>query len=120
MYTTLPARLLKKYGTGRRRSEKRNIPIIVHGKPNHEETRATFSHSKENAPTIVVENMKQAEILAGYITGSLPAAQFFQDFEGQYSEGFNPEQDLQRIGVVNQTTMLASDTQGIADFLKMS
>jgi 4-hydroxy-3-methylbut-2-enyl diphosphate reductase len=92
--------------------------IIVHGKPNHEETRATFSHSKENAPTIVVENMKQAEILAGYITGSLPAAQFFQDFEGQYSTGFNPEQDLQRIGVVNQTTMLASDTQGIADFLK--
>ncbi|WAC10800.1 4-hydroxy-3-methylbut-2-enyl diphosphate reductase [Dyadobacter pollutisoli] len=92
--------------------------IIVHGKPNHEETRATFSHSKENAPTIVVENMKQAEILAGYITGSLPVRQFFKDFEGQYSDGFNPEEDLQRIGVVNQTTMLASDTQGIADFLK--
>ncbi|MEO6281857.1 MAG: 4-hydroxy-3-methylbut-2-enyl diphosphate reductase [Dyadobacter sp.] len=92
--------------------------IIVHGKPNHEETRATFSHSKENAPTIVIENMKQAEILAGYMTGSLPANQFFQDFEGQYSDGFNPAEDLQRIGVVNQTTMLASDTQGISDFLK--
>jgi 4-hydroxy-3-methylbut-2-enyl diphosphate reductase len=96
----------------------KNYTIIVHGKPNHEETRATFSHSKENAPTVVVENMKQAELLAEYIKGSKPADGFFEDFKNQYSEGFNPEQDLQRIGVVNQTTMLASDTQGIADFLK--
>jgi 4-hydroxy-3-methylbut-2-en-1-yl diphosphate reductase len=43
---------------------------------------------------------------------------FYMDFEGQYSPGFNPSKDLERIGVVNQTTMLASDTQAIADFLK--
>lgn len=96
----------------------KNYTIIVHGKPNHEETRATFSHSKENAPTVVVENMVQAELLAEYMKGTLPATQFFQDFKGQYSNGFDPGKDLQRIGVVNQTTMLASDTQGIADFLK--
>ncbi|WP_026631997.1 4-hydroxy-3-methylbut-2-enyl diphosphate reductase [Dyadobacter alkalitolerans] len=96
----------------------KNYTIIVHGKPNHEETRATFSHSKENAPTVVVENMSQAERLAEYMKGTLPAEQFFQDFNGQYSNGFDPEKDLQRIGVVNQTTMLASDTQGIADYLK--
>lgn len=96
----------------------KNYTIIVHGKPNHEETRATFSHSKENAPTVVVENMAQAERLAEYMKGALPAEQFFQDFKGQYSNGFDPEKDLRRIGVVNQTTMLASDTQGIADFLK--
>lgn len=96
----------------------KNYTIIVHGKPNHEETRATFSHSKENAPTVVVENMAQAESLAEYMKGTLPTAQFFEDFKGQYSNGFDPEKDLQRIGVVNQTTMLASDTQGIADFLK--
>lgn len=96
----------------------KNYSIIVHGKPNHEETRATFSHSKENAPTIVIENMAQAELLAKYITGELPDSQFLEDFKGRYSEGFNPEKDLQRIGVVNQTTMLASDTQGIADYLK--
>ncbi|MCF2490522.1 4-hydroxy-3-methylbut-2-enyl diphosphate reductase [Dyadobacter sp. CY347] len=96
----------------------KNYTIIVHGKPNHEETRATFSHSKENAPTVVVENMAQAERLAEYMKGTLPTTQFFQDFQGQYSNGFDPEKDLQRIGVVNQTTMLASDTQGIADFLK--
>jgi 4-hydroxy-3-methylbut-2-enyl diphosphate reductase len=92
--------------------------IVVHGKPLHEETRATFSHSKENAPTIVVKNMKQAERLARYITGEGAKEDFFEEFSGQYSVGFDPDQDLQRIGVVNQTTMLASDTQGIADYLK--
>ncbi|GAA4468474.1 4-hydroxy-3-methylbut-2-enyl diphosphate reductase [Nibrella saemangeumensis] len=92
--------------------------VVVHGKPTHEETRATFSHSKEAAPTVVVKDMAEAQRLARYITGDVPKEQFFVEFKGQYSEGFDPEQDLQRIGVVNQTTMLASDTQGIADYLK--
>lgn len=92
--------------------------VVVHGKPSHEETRATFSHSKEAAPTVVVKDMAQAQRLAGYITGELPANQFYTEFAGQFSDGFEPARDLQRIGVVNQTTMLASDTQGIADYLK--
>lgn len=96
----------------------KNYTVIVHGKPSHEETRATFSHSKEAAPTVVVKDMTQAQRLAKYITGELPTEQFYGEFAGQYSTGFNPTQDLQRIGVVNQTTMLASDTQGIADYLK--
>lgn len=92
--------------------------IIVHGKPKHEETRATFSHSKANTPTVVVKDMQQTELLANYITGQLPAEQFYTDFAGQYSEGFDVVKDFQQIGVVNQTTMLASETQGIADYLK--
>lgn len=92
--------------------------IVVHGKPNHEETRATFSHSKANTPTVVVKDMEQSQHLAKFITGDLPAEQFYNDFKGQYSEGFDVNKDLQRIGVVNQTTMLASETQGIADYLK--
>lgn len=92
--------------------------IIVHGKPNHEETRATFSHSKANTPTVVVKDMAQAQHLAKYITAKLPAEQFYTDFKGQYSEGLDVTKDFQRIGVVNQTTMLASETQGIADYLK--
>ncbi len=92
--------------------------IVVHGKPNHEETRATFSHSKANTPTVVVKDMEQSQHLAKFITGALPAEQFYNDFKGQYSEGFDIHKDLQRIGVVNQTTMLASETQGIADYLK--
>lgn len=96
----------------------RGYSIVVHGKPKHEETRATFSHSKENAPTVVVNDMKEAQLLAKYIIKSLPKEQFFQDFAGQYSQGFDPDNDLARIGVVNQTTMLASDTQAISDYLK--
>ncbi|TAE29372.1 MAG: 4-hydroxy-3-methylbut-2-enyl diphosphate reductase [Cytophagales bacterium] len=96
----------------------KNYTVVVHGKPSHEETRATFSHSKEAAPTVVVKNMAQTERLARYITGEAPAEEFYTEFSGQYSEGFDPTRDLKRIGVVNQTTMLASDTQGIADYLK--
>lgn len=92
--------------------------IIVHGKPKHEETRATFSHSKANTPTVVVKDMEQAQHLAKFITGELPADQFYIDFKDQYSEGIDVARDLQRIGVVNQTTMLASETQAIADYLK--
>lgn len=92
--------------------------IVVHGKPKHEETRATFSHSKEHTPTVVVKDMEQTQHLAKFITGELPAEQFYTDFAGQYSQKFDVTKDLQRVGVVNQTTMLASETQGIADYLK--
>jgi 4-hydroxy-3-methylbut-2-en-1-yl diphosphate reductase len=96
----------------------RGYSIIVHGKPTHEETRATFSHSRQNAPTVVVNDMKEAQKLAKYITGESPKEQFGVEFKGQFSEGFDVEKDLKRIGVVNQTTMLAADTQAIADYLK--
>lgn len=97
---------------------KRDYTIIIHGKPRHEETRATFSHASANAPSAVVTDMNEAKKLAGYITGEKRAADFYTEFRGQYSEGFDVTKDLQRIGVVNQTTMLASDTQSIADYLK--
>ena len=96
----------------------KNYTVVVHGKPSHEETRATFSHSKEAAPTVVVKDMAQTQRLAKYITSELPADEFYTEFSGQYSLGFDPSRHLERIGVVNQTTMLASDTQGIADYLK--
>ncbi len=97
---------------------KSSYTIIIHGKPNHEETRATFSHSAANAPAVVVKDMAQTKELAKYILGEKNAESFYKEFAGQYSQNFNVEKDLQRIGVVNQTTMLASDTQSIADFLK--
>src|SRR5690606_38823711 len=56
--------------------------------------------------------------LALYITGQLNADDFYKEFHNQYSRGFDVARDLERIGVVNQTTMLASDTQAIADYLK--
>ncbi|MEI8060318.1 MAG: 4-hydroxy-3-methylbut-2-enyl diphosphate reductase, partial [Ferruginibacter sp.] len=92
--------------------------VVVHGKPTHEETRATFSHAAYLTPTVIVYDMNEAELLAQFITGEKESGDFYSTFEGRYSEGFDVEKDLQRIGVVNQTTMLASDTQAIADFLK--
>jgi len=97
---------------------KNNYTVVVHGKPQHEETRATFSHSAVHSPTVVVKDMKEAVGLASYILGTKDPEKFYKQFAGQYSEGFKVETDLQRIGVVNQTTMLASDTQQIAEFLK--
>jgi 4-hydroxy-3-methylbut-2-en-1-yl diphosphate reductase len=97
---------------------KKNYSVVVHGKPTHEETRATFSHAAKNTPTVIVDDMKEAIELSKYITGEKEAAQFYNEFAGRFSTNFNVEKDLERIGVINQTTMLASDTQAIADFLK--
>jgi 4-hydroxy-3-methylbut-2-enyl diphosphate reductase len=92
--------------------------IVIHGKPTHEETRATFSHSSASAPSVVVNDMNETIELAKFITGEKPHNQFYEEFAGRYSEGFDVAVNLQRFGVVNQTTMLASDTQAIADYLK--
>lgn len=92
--------------------------IVVHGKPDHEETRATFSHSASEAPTVVVRDMEETELLAGVITGSAPEGTFERVFRHHASEGFDPDRDLEAIGVVNQTTMLAQETKEIAARLR--
>ena len=92
--------------------------IVVHGKPKHEETRATFSHASLHTPTVIVNDMNETIELGKYITGKKPAEQFYEEFKGLYSDGFDIEKDLHRFGVVNQTTQLASDTQAIAEYLK--
>jgi 4-hydroxy-3-methylbut-2-enyl diphosphate reductase len=97
---------------------KKDYTVIIHGKPTHEETRATFSHAAGAAPSVIIKDMAEAKELAKYITGEKKAPGFYTTFKNQYSAGFDVKKDLQRIGVVNQTTMLASDTQAIADYLK--
>ena len=99
---------------------KKDYTVIVHGKPDHEETRATFSHASFHTPTLVLNNMIEAIELAKYINGEKSAGYFADEFVGQYSDGFDINKHLERIGVVNQTTMLASDTQAISDFLKQT
>jgi 4-hydroxy-3-methylbut-2-enyl diphosphate reductase len=97
---------------------KKGYSIIIHGKPKHEETRATFSHAAANSPTLIVNDMEDTIQLGKIISGELPLAHFYNYFKGKYSENFNPETDLEKIGVVNQTTQLATDTQSISDYLK--
>jgi 4-hydroxy-3-methylbut-2-enyl diphosphate reductase len=92
--------------------------IVVHGKPKHEETRATFSHASSQTPSLIINNMAEAVELGKYITGEKAAEFFYTEFEGRYSKGFDIKKDLQRFGVVNQTTQLATETQAIAEYLK--
>jgi 4-hydroxy-3-methylbut-2-enyl diphosphate reductase len=92
--------------------------IVIHGKPKHEETRATFSHVSANTASIVVNDMAETIELAKYIQGEKPASEFYEAFRGRYSAGFDISKDLTRFGVVNQTTQLATDTQAISDYLK--
>ena len=95
-----------------------NVTVIIHGKHFHEETRATFSHSVRDSHSVIVLNLEEAEYLSSVILGEKSADDFYKYFEKKYSANFNVEDDLRRIGVVNQTTMLASETQQIADLLK--
>jgi 4-hydroxy-3-methylbut-2-enyl diphosphate reductase len=92
--------------------------ILIHGKYNHEETRATFSRSTQFAPSLILKDIVEAKLLASYITDDKSNESFYSDFAGRYSENFDPEIHLRKIGVVNQTTMLASETQEITDFLR--
>jgi 4-hydroxy-3-methylbut-2-enyl diphosphate reductase len=97
---------------------KENYTIIIHGKHSHEETRATFSRSDNHSKAIVVRDLNDSKLLAEYILGNKNKEQFVIDFKDKYSESLNIETDFERIGVINQTTMLASETQEIADFFK--
>ncbi len=97
---------------------KQGYSVIIHGKYSHEESQATFSHSKEDAPSLIIRGMEEAELLAAYIRGEKSRDSFYLDFKNKYSAGFDPAKDLQKLGVVNQTTMLAKETQAISNFLK--
>lgn len=92
--------------------------LVIHGKPKHEETRATFSHAASSAPSVVVNDMAETIELSKYMTGEKEPALFYTEFSGRFSPGFDVTKDLQRLGVINQTTQLATDTQAIAEYLK--
>ena len=96
----------------------KNYTIIVHGKYKHEETIATFSHSEKDSPTVVVRDINEAQKLCDVISGKIPAKEFYELFNHKLSKGFDVSKDLDRVGVVNQTTMLATETQAIADLMK--
>jgi 4-hydroxy-3-methylbut-2-enyl diphosphate reductase len=92
--------------------------IVIHGKRAHEETRATFSHAVAVAPAVVVRDLAEARVLAAFIRGERESDAFFAAFPDRTSPGFDPAHDLVRIGVVNQTTMLATETEAIAALLR--
>jgi 4-hydroxy-3-methylbut-2-enyl diphosphate reductase len=102
--------------------------VVIHGKPNHEETRATFSHASSKGHAMIVADKAEAEFLASILSDyslSFISAEVFSDkfseiFSERCSPGFNPLEHLDKIGVVNQTTMIASETQEISEIIKSS
>jgi 4-hydroxy-3-methylbut-2-enyl diphosphate reductase len=96
----------------------KDYTIVIHGKKNHEETRATFSHATKEGPALIIKNLTETKALEYYIRKQKPKSEFYKEFEGQYSEGFDPDVHLVKIGVVNQTTMLASETKEISLYIK--
>lgn len=97
---------------------KKGYSLVIHGKHEHEETRATFSHSADHSASVVVLNPEEAHILAEIMTGKRPFEDFEKYFGHKSTEGFDPLEDLRQFGVINQTTMLATETQQVMDILK--
>ena len=88
--------------------KKGNYTSIIHGKYKHEETIATSSFAGKY---LVVLNMEQAEYVADYILNGGDRNEFMAKFSPSYSAGFDPDKDLEQIGIANQTTMLKSETE---------
>jgi len=97
---------------------KKGYSLVVHGKHEHEETRATFSQSADHSPVVVVLNPEEAEILADIMTEKRPLSDFDKYFGHKSTEGFDPMKHMEFFGVINQTTMLATETQKVMDILK--
>jgi 4-hydroxy-3-methylbut-2-enyl diphosphate reductase len=95
--------------------------VVIHGKPGHEETRATFSHAAAEGHALIVKDRTEAQWLVDFLAdpeGQGGDAAFAARFAGRATPGFVWQTHLSRIGVVNQTTMLAAETQEIADLLR--
>jgi 4-hydroxy-3-methylbut-2-enyl diphosphate reductase len=88
---------------------------LVHGKYYHEETRATTSQAAKhpNGHWFVVRDMDEAKIVCEFIEGRMSSADLMTRFAHATSPGFDPDRDFQRIGVANQTTMLARESLAI-------
>lgn len=97
---------------------KKDYSLVVHGKHQHEETRATFSQSAQHSPVVVLLTPEEATILAEVMTKVRPLSDFDKYFGHKSTPGFDPYVDLKRFGVINQTTMLATETQEVMDILK--
>lgn len=90
---------------------------LIHGKSYHEETRATASQVEKypGGKYLVVRDMAEAELVIAYLEGRADRASFLATFAHEASPGFDPDVDLQRIGVANQTTMLARESLAIGE-----
>ena len=95
--------------------------VVIHGKHEHEETKATFANTRRHAPAVIVRNIAETRLLADFIpVRHEPSAQlrFESAFAGRFSPGFSVARDLERVAVVNQTTLLVNETREIIEHLR--
>lgn len=112
--------LVEKVWKAARRYAQEGYTVLIHGKSEHEETKATFSNSSSYGPALMIRTMEHAERLGQIIRAkdSEKHALFESNFSGLYSKGFDPVRDLERIAVVNQTTLLRNETLKIIEYLR--
>ncbi len=102
---------------------KDGVTSIIHGKSNHEETRATASRAlgeNGDGQYLIVLTLADVEFVCSYILNGGDKAAFLERFHGSYSVGFDPDLHLQKVGVANQTTMLKSETEEIQQRIRQA
>jgi 4-hydroxy-3-methylbut-2-enyl diphosphate reductase len=98
---------------------KKGYNLVIHGKATHEETRATFSHAQRDAKAVVIVlNTDEARLLAACMLGEASKETFDKVFSDKCTPGFDPLIDLNHFGVINQTTMLATETEEVIQILR--
>ncbi|MFU8849189.1 MAG: 4-hydroxy-3-methylbut-2-enyl diphosphate reductase [Opitutales bacterium] len=112
--------LVEKVWKAARRYTEEGFTVLIHGKSEHEETKATFSNTSSHGPALMLRNLAHAEKLGAVLLASETErdALFEASFAGLYSKGFNPATHLDKIAVVNQTTLLRNETLRIIDYLR--
>lgn len=103
-----------------RQNAAEEVTSIIHGKASHEETRSTASRAlgAGNGRYLIVLNLEETDRVCDFIRGAGNRESFLHDFEGRFSDGFDPDLHLKRIGVANQTTMLREETEEVQRKLK--
>ena len=112
--------LVEKVWKAARAYGREGYTVIIHGKSEHEETKATFSNTRRYAPAVIVRNLEETRHLAEIIASDDPGfrAQFYTRFAGKHTPGFDVSRDLERVAIVNQTTLLMNETLGIIEHLR--
>jgi 4-hydroxy-3-methylbut-2-en-1-yl diphosphate reductase len=99
---------------------KEGIASIIHGKADHEETRATASRALGESGQghyLIILTLEDTDFVCDYIRNGGDKEAFLERFKGSYEAGFDPDEHLKKIGVANQTTMLKGETQEIQNRL---
>ena len=112
--------LVEKVWKAARTYGREGYTVVIHGKHEHEETKATFSNTRRHAPAVIVRNIEETRQLGEIIASPGPEARerFHRLFAGKHTPGFDVGRDLERVAVVNQTTLLMNETREIIAHLR--